>query len=152
VPGVEAGVKRAAQAGVLAGVPAVDYAVTLLDGAFHEKDSSVLAFELASAAAFREAFAQAGPVLLEPVMAVEVVTPADHVGDVIGDLARRRGDIRGQDSRGNAVAIQAQVPLKEMFGYIGTLRALSSGRAQYTMQFSHYAPAPASVLAEVRGS
>ncbi|MGH8444949.1 MAG: elongation factor G [Solimonas sp.] len=152
VPGVEAGVRRAAQAGVLAGVPAVDYAVTLLDGAFHEKDSSVLAFELASAAAFREAFAQAGPVLLEPVMAVEVVTPADHVGDVIGDLARRRGDIRGQDSRGNAVAIQAQVPLKEMFGYIGTLRALSSGRAQYTMQFSHYAPAPASVLVEVRGS
>jgi len=139
IPAVEAGIRRAAQAGVLAGYPCVDFAATLLDGSHHERDSSTLAFELAAAAAFRQAMAQAGPQLLEPVMAVEVVTPIEYLGDCIGDLHRRRGTVHGQSSRGNAAVIDAHVPLKEMFGYIGSLRALSSGRAQYTMQFDHYA-------------
>jgi len=149
IPSVEAGVRRAAQAGPLAGFAGVDFAVTLLDGSYHERDSSTYAFELAAASAFREGFLQAGPVLLEPIMAVEVVTPADYVGDCIGDLSRRRGEIHGQHSRGNAIVIDARVPLKEMFGYIGNLRAMSSGRAQYTMQFDRYEVAPASVLAEM---
>lgn len=138
VPAVEAGVRRAAQTGVLAGFPTVDFEAVLVDGAFHERDSSALAFELAAGAAFREAAAAAGPVLLEPLMAVEVVTPGDYLGDVLGDLHRRRGSVRGQQARGNAVVIDALVPLKEMFGYIGGLRALSQGRAQYTMQFERY--------------
>lgn len=146
IPGVEAGVRGAAKAGVLAGFPCVDVKVTLVDGSFHERDSSALAFELAAAAAFREAMQRGAAVLLEPVMAVEVVTPLDYVGDVIGDLNRRRGSIRAQEPRGNAVAIEAQVPLQNMFGYIGSLRALSSGRAQYSMQFAHYAQAPANAL------
>ncbi|WKB55013.1 elongation factor G [Eleftheria terrae] len=145
IPGVEAGVRHAAMAGGVAGFPCVDLEVTLLDGSFHERDSSALAFELAAVAAFREAAALAGPVLLEPVMAVEVVTPAEYLGDCIGDLNRRRGHVRGQDQRGTAAVIQAHVPLGEMFGYIGQLRALSSGRAQYSMQFDHYAPAPRSL-------
>jgi elongation factor G len=149
VPAVEAGVKRAAQAGVVAGFPVVDFKATLVDGGFHERDSSSLAFELASAAAFREAASHAQPQLLEPVMAVEVITPAEYLGDCIGDLNRRRGHVRGQHPRGNAVAIEAHVPLKEMFGYIGSLRALSSGRASYSMQLDHYAVAPAGVVAEV---
>jgi elongation factor G len=120
--------------------------VTLVDGSFHERDSSVLAFELAAATAFRDAMRRGGPVLLEPVMAVEVVTPVDYLGDCIGDLHRRRGTIRAQEPRGNAVAIEALVPLQNMFGYIGSLRALSSGRAQYSMQFAHYAEAPANAL------
>ena len=148
IPAVEQGVRRAAQAGVLAGYPCVDFRATLVDGSFHERDSSSLAFELAAAAAAREAFGQAGPLLLEPVMAVEVVTPAQYLGDCIGDLHRRRGVVRGQAARGNGVVIEARVPLKEMFGYIGRLRALSSGRAQFTMQFDHYDAAPASVVAE----
>ncbi|BAL93885.1 elongation factor G [Rubrivivax gelatinosus] len=143
IPAVEAGVRRAAQSGVLAGFPTVDLQATLLDGSFHERDSSTLAFDLAAAAAFREAAAQAGPVLLEPVMAVEVITPQDHLGDVIGDLHRRRGTVRAHGSRGNAAVIDAEVPLKEMFGYIGSLRALSQGRAQYTMQFDRYRQAAA---------
>ena len=149
IPAVETGVRRAAEAGVLAGFPLVDFEATLLGGAFHERDSSTLAFELAAVAAFREAAARAAPQLLEPMMAVEVITPADYLGDVIGDLHRRRGAVRGQQPRGNAVAVEAQVPLKEMFGYIGQLRALSSGRAQYSMQFDHYAVVPASVSAEL---
>ena len=148
IPAVEQGVRRSAQAGVLAGYPCVDFRATLVDGSFHERDSSSLAFELAAAAAAREAFGQAGPLLLEPVMAVEVVTPAQYLGDCIGDLHRRRGVVRGQAARGNGVVIEARVPLKEMFGYIGRLRALSSGRAQFTMQFDHYDAAPASVVAE----
>ncbi len=144
IPSVEAGVRRAAQAGVLAGFPTVDFQATLVDGSFHERDSSTLAFELAAAAAFREAAAQAGPTLLEPVMAVEVVTPMDYLGDAIGDLHRRRGIVRNHTARGNAAVIDAQVPLKEMFGYIGGLRALSQGRAQYSMQFDHYREAAAS--------
>jgi elongation factor G len=120
---------------------------TLVDGSHHERDSSAMAFELAAAAAFREAAAKAGAVVLEPVMAVEVITPADYLGDCIGDLNRRRGMVRGQSMRGNAAVVEAHVPLKEMFGYIGNLRALSSGRAQYTMQFDHYAVAPANETA-----
>lgn len=147
IPAVEQGIRRAAQAGVVGGFPSVDFHATLVDGSFHERDSSSMAFELAAAAAAREAFAKAGPQLLEPVMAVEVVTPIEYLGDAIGDLHRRRGIVRGQAPRGNATAIEAFVPLKEMFGYIGSLRALSSGRAQYTMQFDHYDAAPASVAA-----
>ena len=143
IPAVEAGVRRAALSGVVAGHASVDLKATLLDGSFHEKDSSSMAFELAAAAAFREAAAQAGPIVLEPVMAVEVLTPADHLGDVIGDLSRRRGHVRSQDARGPASVIDAHVPLSEMFGYIGQLRALSSGRAQYSMQFDHYDAVPA---------
>ncbi len=161
IPAVEAGVRRAAAAGVVAGYPVVDFVATLLDGSHHERDSSTLAFELAGAAAFREAAVQAGPAVLEPVMAVEVttppahlepvmavevITPPDHLGDVIGDLHRRRGLVRGQGQRGTAAVVDAHVPLKEMFGYIGSLRALSSGRAQFTMQLSHYATAPAGAV------
>ena len=149
IPAVESGIRRAARHGVLAGYDTVDFKAVLVDGSHHERDSSTLAFELAAAAAFREAVAKARPALLEPVMAVEVVTPLDHVGDVIGDLNRRRGLVRGQDQRGNGAVIDAHVPLKEMFGYIGQLRALTSGRAQYSMQFDHYAEAPAAVVAEV---
>ena len=147
IPAVEAGVRRAAQSGVLAGHPTVDLQVTLLDGGFHERDSSTLAFELAAATAFREAVAMAAPTLLEPMMAVEVVTPVDHLGDVIGDLHRRRGSVRNHGARGNAAVVDARVPLKEMFGYIGSLRALSQGRAQYSMQFDSYREAPAAEVA-----
>jgi elongation factor G len=147
IPAVEAGIRRAAQSGVVAGFPCVDFVATLVDGSHHERDSSAMAFELAAAAAFREAAAKAGPQVLEPVMAVEVITPAEHLGDCIGDLHRRRGLVRGQTVRGNAAVVEAHVPLKAMFGYIGTLRALSSGRAQYSMQFDHYAVAPASEVA-----
>ena len=138
IPAVEAGICRAALAGVVAGFPATDFAATLLDGSSHERDSSTLAFELAAMAAFREGFAKAAPQVLEPVMAVEVITPADYLGDAIGDLNRRRGLVRSQGQRGNAATVEAEVPLKEMFGYIGSLRALSSGRAQYSMQLDHY--------------
>jgi len=149
IPGVETGVRRAAEAGVIGGYPCVDLKVTLLDGSHHERDSSVMAFELAAAAAFVAAVRQGKPVLLEPVMAVEVLTPADYVGDCIGDLNRRRGLVRGQQSRHNHVQIDAEVPLQEMFGYIGDLRALSSGRAQFTMHFAHYAAVPANIGALV---
>jgi elongation factor G len=147
IPAVEAGIRRAAQSGVVAGFPTVDFVATLLDGSHHERDSSSLAFELAAAAAFREAAAKAGPALLEPVMAVEVTTPVDHLGDCIGDLHRRRGVVRAQEMRGNAAVVSAMVPLKEMFGYIGSLRALSSGRASYSMQLDHHDVAPASEVA-----
>lgn len=143
IPAVEAGIRRAAQAGPFAGHPLVDFEAMLLDGSAHVRDSSALAFELAAATALREAVLKAAPVVLEPVMAVEVVTPAEHVGDVIGDLLRRRGQVQGQDARGNAVVVTAHVPLQRMFGYIGQLRALSSGRAQFTMQLSHHAELPA---------
>jgi len=147
IPAIEAGIRRAAQSGVLAGYPCVDFVATLLDGSHHERDSTAMVFELAAAAAFREAAAQAGPQLLEPVMAVEVTTPAEYVGDCIGDLHRRRGMVRGQAMRGNAILVDAHVPLARMFGYIGNLRALSSGRAQYAMQFDHYAVVPAGEMA-----
>ena len=150
IPAVEAGIRRAALAGVVAGFPATDFAATLLDGSFHERDSSTLAFELAAMAAFREGFAKAAPQVLEPVMAVEVITPADYLGDAIGDLNRRRGLVRGQGQRGNAATVEAEVPLKEMFGYIGSLRALSSGRAQYSMQLDHYGVVPQGEMAALQ--
>ena len=143
VPAIEAGIRRAAQVGVAAGFPTVDFEATVLDGSFHERDSSSLAFELAAAHAFREGAARATPLVLEPIMAVEVITPIEHLGDVIGDLHRRRGNVQGQTQRGNASVVTATVPLKEMFGYIGHLRAMTSGRAQYSMQTSHYDVAPA---------
>ena len=142
IPAVEAGIRKAAQAGPFAGHPLVDFEAVLMDGSAHVRDSSALAFELAAATALREAVMNASPVVLEPVMAVEVVTPAEHLGAIIGDLLRRRGQVQGQDARGNAVVVTAHVPLERMFGYIGQLRALSSGRAQFTMQLSHHAPAP----------
>jgi elongation factor G len=142
IPAVEAGVRSAARAGVVAGFPCVDLKVTLVDGRHHEQDSSTLAFEHAGSAAFKEALRKADAVLLEPIMAVEVTSPPDHVGDCIGDLNRRRGEIRTQTQRGNAIIIKAEIPLKEMFGYIGSLRALSSGRAQFSMQFARYAAVP----------
>ena len=145
IPAVEAGIRRAAQAGPFAGYPLVDFEATLVDGSAHVRDSSALAFELAAAHALREAVLKAAPVVLEPVMAVEVVTPAEALGDVIGDLLRRRGHVQGQDARGTAVVVTAHVPLAQMFGYIGQLRALSSGRAQFTMQLSHHAEVPARV-------
>ncbi|MDK2123450.1 elongation factor G [Parachitinimonas caeni] len=139
---VESGVRKAAQTGVVAGFPCVDFQITLVDGSYHDRDSSTLAFELAGAAALRLALAQAGAVLLEPQMAVELVTPLEYVGACIGDVNRRRGLVRDQAMRGNAVVIAAWVPLAEMFGYIGQLRALTSGRASFSMQFDHYAVAP----------
>lgn len=145
IPPVEAGVRKAADAGPMAGYPAVDFRAVLLDGGFHERDSSAMVFELAAGHALRDAFLKAKPQLLEPVMAVEVITPAEYLGDVIGDLHRRRGQVRGHAMRGTATVVDALVPLSEMFGYIGTLRALSSGRAQYTMQFDGYAVAPAAI-------
>lgn len=147
IPAVEAGIRRAALSGVVAGYPSTDFSVALVDGSFHERDSSTVAFELAATAALREGLAKAGPQVLEPVMAVEVITPIEYLGDCIGDLNRRRGVVRGQEPRGNATAIEAEVPLKEMFGYISSLRALTSGRAQYSMQLAHYDVAPAAQLA-----
>ena len=115
----------------------------MTDGAYHDVDSSVLAFEIASRAAFKEGISKAGPVLLEPIMKVEVVTPEDYMGDIIGDLNSRRGQVSGMDQRGNARVVDAMVPLANMFGYVNTLRSMSQGRAQYTMQFDHYEPVPA---------
>ena len=138
------------ESGVLAGFPILDVKVTLTDGAYHDVDSSVMAFEIASRAAFREGALKAGPKLLEPIMKVEVVTPEDYVGGIIGDLTSRRGQVRGQESRGNASVISAMVPLANMFGYVNNLRSMSQGRAQFTMQFDHYAQAPQGVAEEVK--
>ena len=146
--------KRASTAfwrsGVVAGFPVVDVKVQLVDGKYHDVDSSALAFEIASRAAFREALQKGKSVLLEPIMKVEVVTPEDYTGSVIGDLNSRRGQIQGQDMRGNANVINAMVPLMNMFGYVNNLRSMSQGRATFTMQFDHYAEAPANVSAEVQ--
>jgi elongation factor G len=150
IPGVEKGLQSVIGAGVVAGFPVVDVKVELVDGAFHEVDSSALAFEIASRAALREGLQKGHSVLLEPVMKVEVVTPEDYTGSVIGDLNSRRGQIQGQDMRGNAVVINAMVPLANMFGYVNTLRGMSQGRANYTMQFDHYEQVPSNVAAEVQ--
>jgi len=150
VPGVAKGVQSVVDAGVLAGFPILDVKVTLTDGAYHDVDSSVMAFEIASRAAFREGAMKAGPKLLEPMMKVEVVTPEDYVGGIIGDLTSRRGQVRGQESRGNAAVINAMVPLANMFGYVNTLRSMSQGRAQFTMQFDHYSQVPQAVAEEVQ--
>src|SRR5499433_885772 len=138
IPGVEKGLESMLGSGVLAGFPVVDLKVTLIDGAYHDVDSSALAFEIAARAALREALQKGGPVLLEPIMKVEVVTPEDYTGSVIGDLNSRRGQIQGQDMRGNANVINAMVPLANMFGYVSNLRSMSQGRATFTMQFDHY--------------
>jgi elongation factor G len=150
VPGVQKGLASAIETGVIAGFPMVDLTATLVDGAYHEVDSSVMAFEIAARAAFREAAAKAGPALLEPVMSVEVVTPEDYMGDIIGDLNSRRGHITGMQPRANAQVITAMVPLATMFGYVNTLRSLSQGRAQFTMTFDHYEPVPQVVAHEIQ--
>jgi elongation factor G len=150
VAGVEKGLQSLLGSGVLAGFPVVDLKVSLVDGASHEVDSSALAFEIASRMALREALQKGHSVLLEPIMKVEVVTPRDYMGDVIGDLNSRRGRITGQDQRGNAEVINAMVPLANMFGYVNTLRSMSQGRAQYTMHFDHYEQVPQAVADEVR--
>jgi elongation factor G len=150
VPGVQKGLASAMASGVIAGFPMVDMAISLVDGAYHEVDSSVMAFEIAARAAFREGAQKAGPVLLEPVMAVEVVTPEDYMGDIIGDLNSRRGHITGMQPRANAQVITAMVPLATMFGYVNTLRSLSQGRAQFTMTFDHYEPVPQVVAHEIQ--
>ena len=150
VPGVEKGLKSALDTGVYAGYPTIDFKASLIDGAYHDVDSNVMTFEIASRACFREGMAKAGPQLLEPIMRVEVVTPDEYMGDVIGDLNARRGSISGMDQRGNARVINGMVPLKEMFGYVNKLRGMTQGRAQYTMHFDHYAPVPQSVAEEVR--
>ena len=150
IPGVEKGLDSVMNSGPLAGFPVVDVKVQLIDGAYHEVDSSALAFEIASRAAFREAMQKGGAVLLEPIMKVEVVTPEDYTGSVIGDLTGRRGQIQGQDMRGNAIVINAMVPLANMFGYVNTLRSFSQGRANFTMQFDHYEQVPQAIAAEVQ--
>ena len=142
IPGVTKGLESVLGAGILAGFPIVDMKVSLIDGAYHEVDSSALAFEIAARQGLREALQKGGCVLLEPVMKVEVVTPEEHTGYVIGDLNSRRGQIQGQDMRGNAVVVNAMVPLANMFGYVSNLRSGTQGRASYTMQFDHYAEVP----------
>jgi elongation factor G len=150
VPGVEKGLESVLGAGVLAGFPVVDLKVSLIDGAYHDVDSSALAFEIAARAALREGLQKGGSVLLEPIMKVEVVTPEDYTGSVIGDLNSRRGQIQGQDMRGNANVINAMVPLANMFGYVNNLRSFSQGRATFTMQFDHYEQVPNNVAQEVQ--
>ena len=150
IPGVEKGLEAMLGSGVLAGFPVIDFKATLIDGAYHDVDSSALAFEIAARAAFREGMAKAGPKLLEPIMKVEVVTPEDYMGDVIGDLSSRRGTVQGMDQRGNARVVNAQVPLAQMFGYVNTLRSMSQGRASYSMVFSHYAEVPSNVAEEIK--
>ncbi len=150
IPGVEKGLKSVLDNGVLAGFPVIDLKATLIDGAYHEVDSSVLAFEIAARAAAREGIQKAGPKLLEPIMKVEVVTPEDYLGGIIGDLTSRRGQIQGQEMRGNATVLNATVPLANMFGYVNTLRSMSQGRAQFTMTFENYAQVPQNVAEEVQ--
>ena len=149
IPGVEKGVESVLTSGVLAGFPVVDVKATLIDGSYHDVDSSALAFEIASRAAFREGLQKGGSVLLEPIMKVEVVTPEEHTGYVMGDLLSRRGQVQGQDMRANAVVINAMVPLSNMFGYVNQLRSGTQGRANFTMQFDHYEQVPASIASEI---
>ncbi len=148
-PAVEKGFKSMIDTGVLAGFPCLDFKVTLLDGGFHAVDSSAVAFEIAARSAYRQSIPKAGPQLIEPIMKVDVFTPEDHVGDVIGDLNRRRGMIQGQEAGVTGVRIKGEVPLSEMFGYIGDLRTMTSGRGQFSMEFSHYLPCPKNVSEEV---
>jgi len=150
IPGVTKGLESARDVGPIAGFPTIDYKIQLIDGAYHDVDSSALAFEIASRAAFKEGMAKAGPKLLEPVMRVEVVTPEDYTGDVIGDLNSRRGQITGMDQRGNARVVAAMVPLANMFGYVNNLRSMSQSTATYTMHFDHYEQVPQAVADEVR--
>ncbi|MCK5285588.1 MAG: elongation factor G [Alphaproteobacteria bacterium] len=152
IPGVEKGLKQAKETGIVAGFPVLDFKVTLVDGAYHDVDSSVMAFEIAAKSAFKEGMQKAGPQLLEPMMSVEVVTPEEYMGDIIGDLNSRRGQVASMEDRGNAKVITAMVPLANMFGYINNLRSQSQGRANYTMQFDHYEPVPTTVAQEVKES
>jgi len=150
IPGVEKGIKSVMDSGPLAGFPVIDFKVTLLDGKFHDVDSSVLAFEIAARMCMREGMRKAGAKMLEPVMKVEVITPDEYTGGIIGDLTSRRGQVTGQEQRGNAIAIDAMVPLANMFGYINTLRSMSSGRANFSMQFDHYDPIPQNISEEIQ--
>ncbi|MFC1673989.1 elongation factor G [Pseudomonadota bacterium] len=150
IPGVEKGLKSAIDTGVLAGFPVIDFKATLYDGAYHDVDSSVLAFEIAARAAFRQGCKEADPKLLEPIMDVEIVTPEEYMGDIIGDLNSRRGQVGDMEQRANARVISAKVPLANMFGYINTLRSMSQGRAQYSMQFANYAEVPSQVAEEIK--
>jgi len=152
IPSIDGGIKEAMEAGVLAGFPVVDIKVTLVDGSYHDVDSSEMAFKVAGSMAFKEASKRAKPVLLEPVMAVEVVTPEEYMGDVIGNINSRRGQIEGMEPRGNAQVIRAKVPLAEMFGYATDVRTMSQGRATYTMQFLHYAEVPNSIAEKLTES
>ena len=150
IPGVEKGINSVTDSGPLAGFPVIDFKVALIDGKFHDVDSSVLAFEIAARMCMREGMRKAGAKLLEPVMKVEVITPEEYTGGIIGDLTSRRGQVSGQEPRGNAIAIDCFVPLANMFGYINTLRSMSSGRAQFTMQFDHYEPVPNNISEEIQ--
>jgi elongation factor G len=149
IPAVEKGIRQQAETGVLAGFPTVDFKFSLLDGKYHDVDSSSLAFEIAAKSCFRDGMKKAAPIILEPVMDVEITTPSDHVGDVVGDLNRRRGMIQDQESTGSTVIVRAHVPLKEMFGYISDLRSMTKGRASFTMQFHHYEPVPRAIADEI---
>jgi elongation factor G len=146
---VQKGFEKSMEKGVLAGFPCLDYKVTLFDGGYHPVDSSAVAYELAAAAAYRQTMPKAGPQLMEPIMKVDVFSPEDNVGDVIGDLNRRRGMIQGQEPGSTGVRIKAECPLSEMFGYIGDLRTMTSGRGQFSMEFSHYAPCPKNVADDI---
>jgi elongation factor G len=148
-PAVQKGFEKSIEKGVLAGFPCLDLKVTLSDGGFHPVDSSAIAFEIAARSAYRQSIPKAGPQLLEPIMNVDVFSPDSNVGDVIGDLNRRRGMIKSQDPSATGVRIKAEAPLSEMFGYIGDLRTMTSGRGQFSMEFSHYAPCPRNVADEV---
>jgi elongation factor G len=145
MPAIEKGIKEALDSGVLAGYPVVDVKATVTYGSYHEVDSSEMAFKIAGSMCFKEACGKADPVILEPIMSLEVVTPEEFMGDVIGDVARRRGRISGQEPRGNTQVISGSVPLAEMFGYATDLRSRTQGRATFTMQFSHYEPVPKGV-------
>ena len=145
IPAIEKGVKEAMESGILAGYPVVDVKAAVTFGSYHEVDSSEIAFKIAGSMAFKEAMAKASPVILEPIMSLEVVTPEDFMGDVISDINRRRGRISGQEPRGNTQVISGVVPLAEMFGYATDLRSRTQGRATFTMQFSHYEPVPKGV-------
>jgi len=150
IPGVEKGIKSVMDSGPLAGFPVIDFKVALIEGKYHDVDSSVLAFEIAARMGMREGMKKAGAKMLEPIMKVEVVTPEDYTGGIIGDLTSRRGQVQGQDTRGNAIAIEAFVPLANMFGYINTLRSMSSGRANFSMQFDHYEAVPQNISDEIQ--
>jgi len=152
ISSVDGGIREAMEAGILAGFPVVDVAVTLVDGSYHDVDSSEMAFKVAGSMAFKEASKRAKPVMLEPVMAVEVVTPEEYMGDVIGNINSRRGQIEGMEPRGNAQVIRAKVPLAEMFGYATDVRTMSQGRATYSMQFLHYAEVPNSIAEKLTES
>jgi elongation factor G len=149
IPAVDKGIQEAVANGIMAGYPIVDVKVRLVDGSYHEVDSSEMAFKIAGSMGFKEGFSKASPVLLEPIMKVEIVTPEDYLGDVMGDVSRRRGILQGQDDSPSGKIINAMIPLGEMFGYATSLRSMSQGRATFTMEFDHYAEAPANIAEAV---